>query len=35
LVKDPQNRPVVMELIEHPFLTQVPENTSFVSRILI
>ncbi|XP_059471751.1 neither inactivation nor afterpotential protein C isoform X2 [Neocloeon triangulifer] len=31
LVKNPENRPVVIELVEHPFLTELPDNTSHLS----
>lgn len=32
LEKDPECRPVMAEIIEHPFLTQLPENDYYVRR---
>uniref|UniRef100_A0A182IJF2 non-specific serine/threonine protein kinase n=1 Tax=Anopheles atroparvus TaxID=41427 RepID=A0A182IJF2_ANOAO len=34
LEKNPDNRPFIMEIIEHPFLTQVPENDYHLSQEL-
>uniref|UniRef100_A0A182QQM6 non-specific serine/threonine protein kinase n=1 Tax=Anopheles farauti TaxID=69004 RepID=A0A182QQM6_9DIPT len=34
LEKNPDHRPFIMELIEHPFLTQVPENDYHLSQEL-
>lgn len=34
LVKNPEHRPYMVELLEHPFLTQIPENSYHVSKPL-
>lgn len=31
LVKNPEHRPVVMELADHPFIQEIPEDTGMVS----
>lgn len=33
LEKNPENRPYMMEIVEHPFLSELPENDYPVTRL--
>ena len=35
LIKNPDHRPVAMELFEHPFIQEIPEDTGMVLSLLI